>query len=259
MTMTLRELLLLQVRVVGALVLRETRATFGTSQFGYLWAIVMPGAGILILVMVFSFVGRQAPFGSSFALFFATGVLTLEFFNKLSGTLMNTFDANKALLTYPPIKETDALFARLILISATYMVIMVLFFGGLILAGQAEFPTDAGKMMEAFAATALLGFGFGTLNAVLKSLWDSWNYVESILTRPLFFISAVFYIPSHMPPAAISILKWNPVLHLVEWMRVGYYPNYDSTVLSPSYPLGVGLLLTLVGLGGERLFRRLRN
>lgn len=258
MTMTLRELLLLQVRVIGALVLRETRATFGTSQFGYLWAVIMPAAGILVLVIVFSFAGRQAPFGSSFALFFATGVLTLEFFNKLSGTLMNTFDANKALLTYPPIKEMDALFARLILISATYMVIMLLFFGGLILAGQAAFPADTGKLMEAFAATALLGFGFGVLNAVLKSLWESWNYVESILTRPLFFISAVFYIPSHMPPAAVAILKWNPVLHLVEWMRVGYYPNYDSTVFAPVYPLGVGLLLTFIGLGGERLFRRLR-
>ena len=256
--LTFGGLLLLQVRVIGALVLRETRATFGISRFGYLWAIVTPAASVAILVTIFSLVGRQSPFGGSLALFFATGILTLELFNKLSNTLMKTFVANHALFTYPLIKETDALFARLILISATYLLINVIFYSGLIAFGLAELPDRPEQLLAAFSAIALLGFGFGTLNAVVATLWDSWLHIEKVLTRPLFFVSGVFYIPSRLPPEAIAFLKWNPVLHLVEWMRVGYYSNYESTVLVRAYPVAVGLALVLLGLAGERLYRKQR-
>jgi capsular polysaccharide transport system permease protein len=251
-------LLALQARVLGALVLRETRATFGTSRLGYLWAILTPAVGIAVLVSVFGAAGRQPPFGSSLALFFATGLITLEFFRKLSSSLMSTFDANKALLTYPVIKETDTLAARMILISITYLLIMVLFYSTLIAFGLADFPHRPEQTLAAFLATALIGFGFGTVNAVLVSVWESWRFVEQILTRPLFIISGVFYIPSRLPSEAVNILKWNPVLHLVEWFRVGYYPNYDSFVLDRTYVLGLGLVLVLLGLAGERLYRKKR-
>jgi capsular polysaccharide transport system permease protein len=255
---TMGGLIALQARVIGALVLRETRAAFGTSHLGYLWAIVTPSASVAVLVAVFSAIGRQPPFGSSLALFFATGILTLEFFNKLSGTLMGTFNANKALLTYPLIKESDAFFARFILISATYLLIMLIFYTGLMLFDLAESPAYPEVLVQAFAAIALLGFGYGVLNAVLVSLWDSWGQVEKILTRPLFFISGVFYIPSNLPPEAISILKWNPVLHLIEWMRMGYYSNYDSIIFDKFYLLGVTMILILLGLAGERFSRKKR-
>jgi capsular polysaccharide transport system permease protein len=255
---TMGGLIDLQARVIGALVLRETRATFGTSHLGYLWAIVTPTASVAVLVVLFSAIGRQPPFGSSLALFFATGILTLEFFKKLSNTLMGTFTANRALLSYPPIKMTDALFARLILISATYLLIMLLFYTGLVLADLAELPSYPEVLVQAFTATALLGFGFGTLNAVIVSLWDSWAQIEKILTRPLIFISGVFYVPSNLPPEVIAFLKWNPVLHLVEWMRTGYYPNYDSTILDKTYLLGIVMFLLLFGLAGERCFRKNR-
>ncbi len=254
----MRSLLKVQARVIGALVLRETRSTFGTSQLGYLWAIFTPAASTAILALIFSSFDRQPPFGSSFALFFATGVLTLEYFNKLASTLMKTFDANRALLTYPLIKEVDALFARYILISVTYILIMLIFYSALILMGLAEFPSKPEIVLQAVVVTGLLGFGFGTLNAVLISAWDSWQHIEKVLTRPLFFLSAIFYIPSNLPPEAIAVLKWNPVLHLVEWVRMGYYPNYDSTILCRAYPLWVAFALIFFALAGERLYRKKR-
>ncbi|MXN20178.1 ABC transporter permease [Pseudooceanicola sp. GBMRC 2024] len=259
MAISTRQLLALQVRVIGALVLRETRATFGSSQIGYLWAIITPAASVAVLVTIFSLVGRSPPFGNSFALFFATGVLTLEYFNKLSNGLIGAMDANKALLTYPVIKVTDTLFARTILITATYILIMLLFFGGLVLFGLAQAPAFPDKVIEAVLVTGFLGFGFGTVNAVILSQWESWRHIEKILTRPLMFISGVFYVPSLLPPEAQAVLWWNPILHLVEWFRMGYYPNYDSRIFDAWYPLGIAIGLTLLGLGGERLTRKKRT
>lgn len=249
----------LQARIIAAMVLRETRATFGTTKLGYLWAIIVPAAGIGVLMAIFTLAGRSAPYGTSLALFFSTGVLTLELFRKLSNTLMTTFDANKSLLTYPLIKATDALFARLILITATYLLIMTVAFSGLVAAGLAPPPAHPAVMMYAFLSTALLGFGFGVTNAVIMSLWASWRQIESVITRPLFFISGIFYVPSLLPPEATNLLKWNPVLHLVEWMRLGYYPRYTTLILDQSYPLALGFGLTFTGLLGERIFRKKRT
>ena len=184
--------------------------------------------------------------------------LTLEFYRKLSSSLMTTFNANKALLTYPVIKETDTLFARFVLISATYLVIMLLFYSVLVLCGLADLPRHPDQLLYAFGGIALLGFGLGTFNAVVMSRWESWQFVEQILNRPLFIISGVFYVPSHLPPKALAVLEWNPVLHLIEWVRTGYYPNYDSMVLSRPYVLGCALTLLLLGLAGERLYRKKR-
>jgi capsular polysaccharide transport system permease protein len=256
--MTVPALITLQTRVILSLVLRETRATFGTSAFGYAWAVITPTASVAVLVVLFSLVGRHAPFGSSLALFFATGILTLQFFTEISGKLMTVFDANKALLTYPVIKDVDTVIARALLISATYFVIMILFYTGLVGAGMANMPDKPEQLILAFLATAWLGLGYGTVNAVIASLWDTWIQIEKVLTRPLFFISGIFYVPSKLPTQAQEFLTWNPVLHLVEWFRFGFYPNYNSRILDIWYPLIIGTTLLLLGLAGERLFRRSR-
>jgi len=255
---TTSELLSLQFRVIASLVLRETRATFGTSTFGYMWAIITPAAGIGLLVFLFSQIGRQPPFGSSLALFFATGILTLQFYSELSGKLMTVFDANRALLTYPVIKDVDTLVSRFLLISATYLLIMFLFYTVLIVLNLAPLPAHPQHVVLAFFATALFGLGFGTLNAVILSFWNTWPQVVNVLTRPLLFVSGVFYVPSQMPRGAREVLQWNPVLHLVEWFRIGFYPNYNSTLLDVWYPVGIGAGMLLLGLSGERLFRSAR-
>lgn len=250
--------LALQARVIVALTLRESRMTFGTSHAGYLWAVIQPVLSISVLVTIFYVIGRQSPYGTSLALFFASGVLTLELFNRLSGTLLRAYVANRQLLYYPVIRETDSLFARLLLVALTYVVIFVLFFGGLIVLGLAEFPRFPERMVGAFAATCLLGLGVGSVHAMLMRLTPIWAHVEMVLSRPLFFLSGVFYIPSQMPPEVVAVLRWNPVLHLIEWMREGYYPNYASDVFEPSYPIAVALIFLMIGLLSERLTRRWR-
>lgn len=251
-------LFLLQLRVIATLVLRETRMTFGTSQVGYLWAVLQPAATVTVMVVLFSLIGRQPPFGSSLALFFATAILTLEMYNKFSVSLMRGFTSNKALLTYPMIRETDTLVARAVLIISIFSIIYLLFYGVLVGAGYAPLPAHPERILAAFAATAFLGFGIGTINAVIYVHTNSWQHVEKLFARPLFFLSGVFYIPSHLPPQAIAVIKWNPLLHLVEWTRMGYYPNYFSEVLNIYYPLGVALTCTVVGLAAERFTRKTR-
>lgn len=246
----------IHLRVVISLFLRETRASFGNSLLGYLWAILTPAAGVALLVIVFSFASRQPPFGQSLALFFATGFLTLSFFNKLTNSLMSSYDANKALLLYPIVKQYSVIISRLILVSLTYVIIQILFYGSLIIFGLASPPSDILLLIYANLIIALLGLGIGLLNLCLILVWDSWKYVWQILNRPLFFISGVFFIPSLLSDNFLIYLKWNPVLHLIEIVRNAYYPNYDSRVLSINYLIILSFITILLGLFFERVARK---
>ena len=245
----------IQMRVIIALLLRETRTTFGNSSLGYLWAILTPALGVGLLVLIFSYASRQPPFGQSLALFFATGFLTYEFYNKLSNSLMTVIDANKALLLYPIVTETSAIIARFILITLTYFIIMWVFYGALIVLGLANFPSFPINLSLAFLAIALLGLGIGLINLLIMGIWQSWCYVWPIINRPMFFISGIFFIPSLLPDYALNYLKWNPVLHLIEWVRSAYYPNYDSRVLDCGFLLTLSFTLIVMGLLGERILR----
>ena len=246
----------IQIRVIVALFLRETRTTFGNSSLGYLWAILTPALGVGLLVLIFSYASRQPPFGQSLALFFATGFLTFEFYNKLSNSIMSVLDSNKALLLYPVVTETSAILARFALISLTYFVIMWIFYGALIFLGLANFPSYPIKLSLAFIVIALLGLGIGLINLFLISIWESWRFIWPIINRPMFFISGIFFIPSLLPDYALDYLKWNPILHMIEWVRSAYYPNYDSRVLDYVFVLTICSFFIVMGLLGERLLRR---
>lgn len=256
---TAGEALALQARVLHTLLLREMRATFGKTQLGYLWAILVPALGMSILMLVFSLAGRQPPYGHSFALFFATGLLVLEHFRKMSSSLMSGIEANRALLVYPRIGALDVLAARAMLVSATYAVIFAIFFGGLRIAGLAPLPHDPATLVVAFAVGAWLGTGIGVVNASLVGIWDGWRHVEKVLTRPLIFLSGIFYVPSVLPEAFRDVLWWNPVLHVVEWTRAAFYPIYPQEILTPWYPVAIGTGMMLLGLLLEHATRHSRT
>ena len=97
------------------------------------------------------------------ALYFATAVLILELYNKLSASLMRAFTSNKSLLKYPMIKEPDTLFARLSLIACTFIVINVIFYSGLIVFGLGHFPAHPELVVFAFL-TREHNFFFFALN-----------------------------------------------------------------------------------------------
>lgn len=251
--------LLRKARIVATLTLRESRVTFGSAKLGYFWAIADPVLGTALLTFIFSFITRQPPLGQSFPLFFATGIITIQYYQKLSGSLMAVFEANKSLLVYPRITETDVIFGRFFIITATYLTIYIVFFSGLIFFGKATYPDRLDIVLVAILSIALLGFGVGVSNAVLCTIWPTWKRVESIATRPLFFLSGVFFIPDNFSANIRYYLSWNPILHAIDLFRVGYYASYQSRTLDLSYLWMCISLIVFISLGSERLFRKKQN
>nr|WP_319486577.1 ABC transporter permease [uncultured Cohaesibacter sp.] len=251
----LREAALVQARVIGALILRETRVRFGRSQLGYLWALANPIAWIVVISMLFSLRGAAAPYGNNMGLFVALGVVPFRLYGEIASQCGNAIDANQALLNFPIVKELDSIIARAILEAATFILILFIITAGMIVFTGAPLPSNLLVIGEGLAGISLLGFGVGTINAVVSIKISSWMNFYKILATPLMWISGIFYSLESIPPVFRDILVWNPIIHGVEYVRLGYFQHYRDTHVSIAYLFACGIILTFVGLAAERVIR----
>ena len=75
------------LRTIVALVLREMTTSYGRSPGGYLWAVVQPVGMIVMLSVAFSLLLRSPSLGTSFILFYSTGILPLRVYQEVAGSV----------------------------------------------------------------------------------------------------------------------------------------------------------------------------
>lgn len=242
-----RTVRLQRVRVLFALVVREMATKFGRSAGGYLWAIAEPLGGILMLTLAFSIAFRTPPLGTNFALFYATGIIPFLLFSSISGGVAQAISSNRGLLTYPVVRPLDAVLAKFITNMLTFFIIGVLLYSSIILYYQIPVTLDLAAIFNGFLMMGLIGLGVGTMNCVLFGFFPTWRHIWSVLTKPLFILSGMFYTFESLPPLAQSWFWYNPLFHAVGLLRSGFYGGYEAAYVSPLYVLGFSGSLFMIG------------
>jgi capsular polysaccharide transport system permease protein len=236
-----------RLRVIFALMVREMGTKFGRSAGGYLWAIAEPLGGILLLAVAFSLALRSPPLGTSFILFYATGIMPFSMFNALSRGVSGAVSSNKGLLTYPVVSTLDAVLAKVVLNFLTTALVAALLFAGILFSVDMHVNLALGPITLSFALAALLGTGIGTLNCVLFGFFPTWKNIWAVLTRPLFIISGIFFTYESVPQAFQAVLWWNPLVHVIGVMRSGFYGGYEPHFVSYPYVLGIAFGTFVIG------------
>jgi capsular polysaccharide transport system permease protein len=234
-------------RTVLALILREMSTRYGRTPGGYVWGVLEPLAAILVLSVGFSLVIRTPALGTSFLLFYATGYLPFDLYQSVSNAVARAINFSKPLLQYPAVTWVDALLARFLLNSLTSILISILLFAGILAVTDSRATLDLPPIVAAFGLSMLLGLGVGTINCALSGLFPLWEVIWSILTRPLFIASGIFYLYETLPPLAQDILWYNPLIHIIGLVRKGFYPTYTASFVEPLYVLILSLVLLALG------------
>ncbi len=242
-----RQLRFRSLRVISALMIREMGVKFDRSAGGYFWAVAEPLGGILILAAVFGLALRAPPLGSSFVLFYATGIIPFSMFSMMSKGVAGAIASNKGLLSYPVVTALDAILAKFVLNFLTVCLVAAILFGGVILGLGLHVNLDPGALLAGCALAALLGLGVGAMNCVLFGFFPTWKNVWGVLTKPLFIVSGVFFTFEGAPRAFQEVLWWNPLVHVIAVMRSGVYGAYDPQFVSYAYVIGLGLGLFALG------------
>jgi len=247
----------LQIRVVGALVLREARTRFGTSKIGYIWAILEPVVHVAILSIVYMAFLRTNPVGTSLALFFVTGIIPYFIYEKTAHRLTGAITANRALLHLSLVKHTDVILARALLELATLSIVLILLLLGLYGLGQLiNVVIQPLIVMHAMALLWLLALGIGAMNAVLSTVMKSWETIFKMMTRPLYLLSGVFFMTERVPPPFGEYLRYNPLVHGIDLFRSGFFPGYGRYTIDVTYLSSFGVIALVFGFALERLLRK---
>jgi capsular polysaccharide transport system permease protein len=243
-------------RVILALMLREMSTRYGRTPGGYVWALLEPLGAVLILSIGFSLLVRSPPLGTSFILFYATGMMPFDLFQKVSGTTAKSLRFSRPLLAYPAVSWIDAVLARFFLTTLTSMTVSYILLSVIMMFSDTHSVIDVWPILAAMSLAAVLGLGVGSVNAVLMGFYPTWESIWSIITRPLFIASGILILYETLPNTVRDILWWNPLLHIVGEMRTGFYPMYDATYVSLIYVLMVALALLAFGLMLLRRYHR---
>ncbi len=256
MSSALIEGLRVQKRVVWALMLRETKTLFGKHKLGYLWAVINALFQVGMFWAIREIAGFQPPFGMSTPVFLLGGFIPFFIFSHGVSDGMSAIWANRSLLIYPQVFPLDPLVARVLLQGAmqtlVFAILMSLAWG----LGQHVEIVNPHAVFIALLLALLLAFAGGTLCSALNLMWPTTSQIVPMVMRVLFFTSGLFFSIVDLPLVARSILFFNPLTHMIEYMRSGFVDGYGANYISLSYAFGCALLLLVVGLLLERYSRR---
>jgi capsular polysaccharide transport system permease protein len=246
-----------QHRVLRAVIIREARTRFADTKLGYGWALLEPILHLAMLSLTFSLLmhGRP-PIGTEFFIFYYTRLIPYHVFVHASSAMTHAIADNTALLQLPLVTTFDVILARGAVEILTDALIAILLLIGFAAVGFKAIPDDAWQPVLAFIIAATLGCGIGFINAAANAFYKSWDKIYVQLMRALYFCSGIFYVPGMMPDWVRNILVWNPILHAIDWFRMGFYSAYQPHWLDLSYLVLLAILALLIGLTVERGLRR---
>jgi len=236
------------LRVVTALVIREMSTRFGKNPGGYLWALLEPIAYIAFMSLIFMAIAHKPALGTSFPLFFASGFVCFQFYAAMAGYLNSAVNANRPLLSYPNVAPIDTISARFSLQFCTTCVVAICIIAPLIMQLKTTPTIRLSPILTAISLGSLIALGLALANNVLFQRFPLYDKIFGIVSRPLFLISGIFYLPDSLPPVARDAILINPIAHLVMLFRTGLYPEYRAIGFDLDYLLRVTTVLLFAGM-----------
>ena len=237
------------LHVLRALMLRDMRTRFGGSHLGYAVVVLWPVVHIFMLVAIYVFRKIPSPMSMSTILFIATGAVPCLVFQYISREVMKAVIMNRPLTYYPQVKLIDVLFARIIVEIVTGFLALILVFAVLYALGVDPIPLNPVLAMTGYIAAILLGIGIGTINVGIIAFFPGWLMGYALFSIILYITSGVMFLPSMLPDVIYQVLRYNPIVQIIEWVRLAYEPqvgvqvDYIYVLLWAFGSLTLGLLL----------------
>lgn len=244
-----------QMRVIGALLLRELHTRYGRENIGYLWLIGEPL--MLASVMALLHTSGHTAYGSDIKPlpFIVIGYTTFIMFRGIVNRSDSALTSNAPLLYHRMVTIFDIVVSRALLEAAgtflAYAVLMTLLWS----LGLMAMPA---RPLYLYAAEGLM-FWYALGNAMIIASISFHNRTVERLVHPYSYfmipLSGSFYQVSLVPEPYRSWLMWVPLPHIMEIARYGQFRSATLEYCNPWYVVGACLVLTWVGLVTMRIYR----
>ncbi|WP_244480143.1 ABC transporter [Methylobacterium sp. Leaf465] len=210
--------------------LRDMRTRFGGSYWGYVLVVLWPVAHIFFMVAIMVFRGMPSPMGNNPILFVATGAVPALVFQYTSREAMKAIVVNRPLMYYPQVKSFDIMISRFIVETIKGFQGLLIIIGIMAILEVDLIPSEPALAISGYCMALLLGIGMGAVNIGVMSFFPGWLWGYIVITILIYITSGVFFLPHLLPTELYDIMKWNPMVQIIEWVRLAYNPQIGVTV-----------------------------
>ena len=245
-----------QYQVIYAIMLQDIKSRYFGNGLGYAVTIIWPATHVVVLLLIYHFVHKAAPYGDSPLLYAATGVAPYIAWSYISRFMCLGVVQNKSFLSYTIIKPLDTLFARMFLEFISSYIVTAGIIIALAICQSHPMPLDPAAAAAGMLSAVALGAGFGMFNAVICMVIPLWQVGYVLILVVCWITCGLAINPEALPERAGKWLAYNPLLHCVEWIRSAYYPDFPAHLLDKSYVLWCAAIPFVLGLVMVRFLRR---
>lgn len=246
----------IQARVVGALLMREVLTRYGRHNIGFLWLFVEPMMFTLGVTALWTLAGMSHVSALPIVAFAVTGYSSVLLWRNMPGRCGNALEPNLSLMYHRQVRMIDLFLARLtleVLGATTSFVTLMLIFNAI---GWMKPPENVLKVAFGWAMLcwfgAALAITIGALGArseIVEKIWHPMSYL-------LFPLSGAVFMVDWLPPAAQKLVLLLPMVHGVELLREGYFGSLVRAHYDMGYMAACCSFLLLIGLAQERIVAR---
>ncbi len=246
------KLFALQLKVMGALLMREIHTRYGRENIGHLWVIGEPMLFCTGVAIMWTAIRPAHEHGVPITAFVITGYLPLTMWRHCVSRSVKAFEANGSLLFHRQVTPLDIIASRCVLEIVGAIIAGLVVSAVAMLLGYMDPPDDIGWIYLGILYHAAFCLACALILAPLSEMSGILEKFVGAFTYLMIPFSGAFAMVDWVPPAFQRILYWSPPVHTAEMIRKGQFgsavhPHFDLVYLT--YVCGalilVGVSLTL--------------
>ncbi|WP_343727026.1 ABC transporter permease [Burkholderia seminalis] len=238
----------IQLRVVGALLMREILTRYGRHNVGFLWIFFEPMMFTLGILGLWT--ATKATHGSNLPItaFAVTGYSSVLLWRNCANRCALAIEPNQALLYHRNVRVIDLFIARVALeitgttISFVFLTIVFMTLG--LMSPPQNLTLIIGGWIHLAIFGSSLGFIIGALSERSEAADRVWHTVAYLL----FPLSGALFMVEWLPPAFQKVVLLLPMVHGAEMLRAGYFGTLVKAHYDIRYMVWCDLTLLFIGL-----------
>jgi ABC-2 type transport system permease protein len=219
------------------LVKRDFKKKYKRTYLGMLWSLLSPLLTLLIMSLVFKhFFGNDTP---HYTIYLFCGNIVFSFFSDSTSGGMGSLLANAGIFTKINVPKYLFLFSRNVSSLINFGLTFIVFLLFCILDGVAVTPLFFTLIIPVICLV-IFNLGTGLILSALFVFFRDMQYLWSVFTMLLMYLSAIFYTTDRFAEIGVEhLFLLNPVYVYIRYFRLvvieGIFPSANLHLLAVGY------------------------
>lgn len=198
------------------LVKRDFKKKYKRTVLGMLWSILSPLLTLLVMRLVFTqFFGRTT---AHYTIYLFCGNLVFSYFNESTSQGMTSLVGNAAIFTKVNVPKYLFLFSKNVQTLINFSLTLCVFLAFCVF-DRIVFTWRFICLVYPIALLLLFNIGVGLVLSALYVFFKDIQYLWSVFTMLLMYMSAIFYTIDNYAPMVQNLFLLNPVYLFIRYFR----------------------------------------